>query len=127
MRETKLLLLTWKQDSEGTEARRKFSINFPLALSNWMGIFFSPMPQNNIQQVFRRLHALLVEEYSGEDLQIIACPSTEQVQLTGNWHILMTLQQPSKNTAETSAGPTQLELISFVHLFQINLLLSVNK
>lgn len=91
-----------------------------------MGIFF-PLPQNNIQQVFRRLHAFLVEEYSGEDLQIIACPSTEQVQLTGNWHILITLQQLSKNTAEPSAGQTQLELISFVHLFQINLLLSVNK
>uniref|UniRef100_H3BW62 Uncharacterized protein n=1 Tax=Tetraodon nigroviridis TaxID=99883 RepID=H3BW62_TETNG len=42
---------------------------------------FSPLPQNNIQQVFRRLHALLVEEYSGEDLQIIACPSTEQINL----------------------------------------------
>lgn len=37
-------------------------------------------PQNNIQQVFQRLHALLQEEYSGEDLQIIACPSMEQVQ-----------------------------------------------
>lgn len=82
--------MTWKQDSEGTEARWKFSINFPSALSNWMGMFF-PLPQNNIQQVFRRLHAFLLEEYSGEDLQIIACPSTEQVQLTGNWHILITL------------------------------------
>lgn len=38
-----------------------------------------PFPQNNIQQVFQRLHAMLQEEYSGEDLQIIACPSTEQV------------------------------------------------
>lgn len=58
--------------------------------------FFPPLPQNNIQQVFRRLQALLVEEYSGEDLQIIACPSTEQVQLTGNWHILKTRQQSTK-------------------------------
>lgn len=38
--------------------------------------------QNNIQQVFQRLHALLQEEYSGEDLQIIACPSMEQVSPT---------------------------------------------
>lgn len=38
------------------------------------------LPQNNIQQVFQRLHALLQEEYSGEDLQIVACPSMEQVQ-----------------------------------------------
>lgn len=37
-----------------------------------------------------------MEEYSGEDLQIIACPSTEQVQLTGNWHILITRQQSTK-------------------------------
>lgn len=35
--------------------------------------------QNNIQQVFQKLHGLLQEEYSGEDLQIIACPSMEQV------------------------------------------------
>lgn len=39
--------------------------------------------QNNIQQVFQRLHALLQEEYSGEDLQIIACPSMEQVHYCG--------------------------------------------
>lgn len=37
---TKLLRLTWKQDSEGTEARWKFSFNFPPALTNWME--FSP-------------------------------------------------------------------------------------
>lgn len=51
-------------------------------------IFFLPSlvcPQNNIQQVFQRLHALLQEEYSGEDLQIIACPSTEQV--SGSAHL----------------------------------------
>lgn len=93
-----------------------------------MGIFFpTPLPQNNIQQVFRRLHALLVEEYSGEDLQIIACPSTEQVQLTGNSHNLIPLRQSFRKTAEKSAGQTHMELICFVHLFQINLLLSVNK
>lgn len=38
--------------------------------------------QNNVQQVFQRLHVLLQEEYSGEDLQIIACPSMEQVLIT---------------------------------------------
>uniref|UniRef100_A0A8C2Q1L3 Conserved oligomeric Golgi complex subunit 3 n=1 Tax=Cyprinus carpio TaxID=7962 RepID=A0A8C2Q1L3_CYPCA len=37
--------------------------------------------QNNVQQVFQRLQALLQEEYSGEDLQIIACPSMEQINL----------------------------------------------
>lgn len=29
--------------------------------------------------MFMKLHTLLQEEYSGEDLQIIACPSMEQV------------------------------------------------
>ncbi|XP_061082338.1 conserved oligomeric Golgi complex subunit 3 [Conger conger] len=43
-------------------------------------ILFKPV-RNNIQQVFQRLHALLQEEFSGEDLQIIACPSMEQVNL----------------------------------------------
>ncbi|XP_042313287.1 conserved oligomeric Golgi complex subunit 3 isoform X2 [Sceloporus undulatus] len=40
-------------------------------------ILFKPV-RNNIQQVFQKLHALLKEEYSNEDLQIIACPSMEQ-------------------------------------------------
>ncbi|XP_054643703.1 conserved oligomeric Golgi complex subunit 3 isoform X3 [Dunckerocampus dactyliophorus] len=43
-------------------------------------ILFKPV-RNNIQQVFQRLHSLLQEEYSGEDLQIIACPSVEQINL----------------------------------------------
>ncbi|XP_035250087.1 conserved oligomeric Golgi complex subunit 3 [Anguilla anguilla] len=43
-------------------------------------ILFKPV-RNNIQQVFQRLHALLQEEFSGEDLQIIACPSMEQINL----------------------------------------------
>lgn len=97
------------------------------SVTRWEFFFSLLLPQNNIQQVFRRLHALLVEEYSGEDLQIIACPSTEQVQLTGNWYNLIPLRQSFKNAAEKSAGHTHMELISFVHLFQINLLLSVNK
>ncbi|KAJ8253497.1 hypothetical protein GJAV_G00213790 [Gymnothorax javanicus] len=43
-------------------------------------ILFKPV-RNNIQQVFQKLHALLQEEFSGEDLQIIACPSMEQINL----------------------------------------------
>ncbi|KAK5920889.1 hypothetical protein CgunFtcFv8_024642 [Champsocephalus gunnari] len=43
-------------------------------------ILFKPV-RTNIQQVFQRLHASLQEEYSGEDLQIIACPSMEQINL----------------------------------------------
>nr|XP_006009291.1 PREDICTED: conserved oligomeric Golgi complex subunit 3 isoform X1 [Latimeria chalumnae] len=43
-------------------------------------ILFKPV-RNNIQQVFQKLHAMLQEEFSGEDLQIIACPSMEQVNL----------------------------------------------
>ncbi|KAJ8378332.1 hypothetical protein AAFF_G00243520, partial [Aldrovandia affinis] len=43
-------------------------------------ILFKPV-RSNIQQVFQRLHALLQEEFSGEDLQIIACPSMEQINL----------------------------------------------
>ncbi|ETE71564.1 Conserved oligomeric Golgi complex subunit 3, partial [Ophiophagus hannah] len=43
-------------------------------------ILFKPV-RNNIQQVFQKLHAILKEEFSNEDLQIIACPSMEQVNL----------------------------------------------
>ncbi|TNN04252.1 hypothetical protein fugu_001281 [Takifugu bimaculatus] len=56
------------------------SMSLYLANRDTEFILFKPV-RNNIQQVFRRLHALLVEEYSGEDLQIIACPSTEQINL----------------------------------------------
>ncbi|ELV11590.1 Conserved oligomeric Golgi complex subunit 3 [Tupaia chinensis] len=41
-------------------------------------ILFKPV-RNNIQQVFQKFHALLKEEFSPEDIQIIACPSMEQV------------------------------------------------
>lgn len=78
--------LTWKQGSEGGRtADGNVVLIFPPALGNRLAFydfFFSSSlvcPQNNLQQVFQRLHALLQEEYSGEDLQIIACPSTEQV------------------------------------------------
>ncbi|KAG8137741.1 hypothetical protein E2320_004948, partial [Naja naja] len=37
------------------------------------------LSKNNVQQVFQKLHAVLKEEFSNEDLQIIACPSMEQV------------------------------------------------
>ncbi|KAJ8785462.1 hypothetical protein J1605_007059 [Eschrichtius robustus] len=40
-------------------------------------ILFKPV-RNNIQQVFQRFHVLLKEEFSPEDIQIIACPSMEQ-------------------------------------------------
>ncbi|KAL2310860.1 hypothetical protein Nmel_002538 [Mimus melanotis] len=43
-------------------------------------ILFKPV-RNNIQQMFQKLHTLLKEEFSNEDLQIIACPSMEQVNL----------------------------------------------
>lgn len=38
-----------------------------------------PPPKNNIQQVYQKFHALLKEEFTPEDIQIIACPSMEQV------------------------------------------------
>uniref|UniRef100_A0A8C6W532 Conserved oligomeric Golgi complex subunit 3 n=1 Tax=Nannospalax galili TaxID=1026970 RepID=A0A8C6W532_NANGA len=41
-------------------------------------ILFKPV-RNNIQQVFQKFHALLKEEFTPEDIQIIACPSMEQV------------------------------------------------
>uniref|UniRef100_A0A8C7GE30 Conserved oligomeric Golgi complex subunit 3 n=1 Tax=Oncorhynchus kisutch TaxID=8019 RepID=A0A8C7GE30_ONCKI len=56
------------------------SMSLYLANRDTEFILFKPV-RNNIQQVFQRLHALLQEEYSGEDLQIIACPSMEQVRL----------------------------------------------
>ncbi|KAF3825818.1 hypothetical protein GH733_006645, partial [Mirounga leonina] len=40
-------------------------------------ILFKPV-RNNIQQVFQKFHVLLKEEFSPEDVQIIACPSMEQ-------------------------------------------------
>uniref|UniRef100_A0A3Q3XP49 Conserved oligomeric Golgi complex subunit 3 n=1 Tax=Mola mola TaxID=94237 RepID=A0A3Q3XP49_MOLML len=56
------------------------SMSLYLANRDTEFILFKPV-RNNIQQVFQRLHALLQEEYSGEDLQIIACPSIEQINL----------------------------------------------
>ncbi|EPY78919.1 conserved oligomeric Golgi complex subunit 3 isoform 1 [Camelus ferus] len=41
-------------------------------------ILFKPV-RNNIQQIFQKFHVLLKEEFSPEDIQIIACPSMEQV------------------------------------------------
>uniref|UniRef100_A0A8C5CKW8 Conserved oligomeric Golgi complex subunit 3 n=1 Tax=Gadus morhua TaxID=8049 RepID=A0A8C5CKW8_GADMO len=56
------------------------SMSLYLANRDTEFILFKPV-RNNIQQVFQKTHALLQEEYSGEDLQIIACPSMEQVNL----------------------------------------------
>uniref|UniRef100_A0A671T3X9 Conserved oligomeric Golgi complex subunit 3 n=1 Tax=Sinocyclocheilus anshuiensis TaxID=1608454 RepID=A0A671T3X9_9TELE len=56
------------------------SLSLYLANKDTEFILFKPV-RNNVQQVFQRLHALLQEEYSGEDLQIIACPSMEQINL----------------------------------------------
>uniref|UniRef100_A0A8C4IQG4 Conserved oligomeric Golgi complex subunit 3 n=1 Tax=Dicentrarchus labrax TaxID=13489 RepID=A0A8C4IQG4_DICLA len=56
------------------------SMSLYLANRDTEFILFKPV-RNNIQQVFQRLHALLQEEYSGEDLQIVACPSMEQINL----------------------------------------------
>ncbi|KAK2904656.1 hypothetical protein Q8A67_006455 [Cirrhinus molitorella] len=56
------------------------SMSLYLANKDTEFILFKPV-RNNIQQVFQRLHAFLQEEYSGEDLQIIACPSMEQINL----------------------------------------------
>ncbi|ELK35205.1 Conserved oligomeric Golgi complex subunit 3 [Myotis davidii] len=41
-------------------------------------ILFKPV-RNNVQQVFQKLHVLLKEEFSPEDIHIIACPTMEQV------------------------------------------------
>ncbi|CAM2096114.1 conserved oligomeric Golgi complex subunit 3 isoform X1 [Lepidochelys kempii] len=56
------------------------SMSLYLANKDTEFILFKPV-RNNIQQVFQKLHALLKEEFSNEDLQIIACPSMEQVNL----------------------------------------------
>ncbi|XP_018597021.1 conserved oligomeric Golgi complex subunit 3 [Scleropages formosus] len=56
------------------------SMSLYLANKDTEFILFKPV-RNNIQQAFQKMHALLQEEYSGEDLQIIACPSMEQVNL----------------------------------------------
>uniref|UniRef100_A0AAY5F4Z0 Conserved oligomeric Golgi complex subunit 3 n=1 Tax=Electrophorus electricus TaxID=8005 RepID=A0AAY5F4Z0_ELEEL len=56
------------------------SMSLYLANKDTEFILFKPV-RNNIQQVFQRLHSMLAEEYSGEDLQIIASPSMEQISL----------------------------------------------
>ncbi|RXN01200.1 Conserved oligomeric Golgi complex subunit 3 [Acipenser ruthenus] len=56
------------------------SMSLYLANKDTEFILFKPV-RNNIQQVFQKLHAMLQEEYSVEDLQIIACPSVEQINL----------------------------------------------
>ncbi|MBN3277693.1 COG3 protein, partial [Polyodon spathula] len=56
------------------------SMSLYLANKDTEFILFKPV-RNNIQQVFQKLHAMLQEEYSEEDLQIIACPSMEQVEI----------------------------------------------
>ncbi|XP_030642853.1 conserved oligomeric Golgi complex subunit 3 isoform X1 [Chanos chanos] len=56
------------------------SMSLYLANKDTEFILFKPV-RNNIQQVFQKLHIVLQEEYSGEDLQIIACPSMEQINL----------------------------------------------
>uniref|UniRef100_A0A663MCL7 Conserved oligomeric Golgi complex subunit 3 n=1 Tax=Athene cunicularia TaxID=194338 RepID=A0A663MCL7_ATHCN len=53
-------------------------------------ILFKPV-RNNIQQMFQKLHALLKEEFSNEDLQIIACPSMEQVYIETPWFLSVAL------------------------------------
>uniref|UniRef100_A0AAY4DLG7 Conserved oligomeric Golgi complex subunit 3 n=1 Tax=Denticeps clupeoides TaxID=299321 RepID=A0AAY4DLG7_9TELE len=69
------------------------SMSLYLANRDTEFILFKPV-RNNVQQVFQRLHAFLLEEYSGEDLQIIACPSTEQVKSQSNPHIRCSRPQP---------------------------------
>ncbi|XP_069496876.1 conserved oligomeric Golgi complex subunit 3 [Ambystoma mexicanum] len=56
------------------------SMSLYLANKDTEFILFKPV-RNNIQQVFQRMHAMLKEEFSNEDLHIIACPSMEQVNL----------------------------------------------
>ncbi|XP_038658615.1 conserved oligomeric Golgi complex subunit 3 [Scyliorhinus canicula] len=43
-------------------------------------ILFKPV-RSNIQHTFQKLHGVLQEDFSGEDLQIIACPSLDQINL----------------------------------------------
>lgn len=56
------------------------SMSLYLANKDTEFILFKPV-RNNIQQVFQRIHSMLKEEFTNEDLQIIACPSMEQVNL----------------------------------------------
>lgn len=56
------------------------SLSLYLANKDTEFILFKPV-RNNVQQVFQRLHVFLQEEFSGEDLQIIGCPSMEQINL----------------------------------------------
>lgn len=54
---------------------------------------FSFLYKNNIQQAFQKLHTLLKEEFSSEDLQIIACPSMEQVRIETPYFVVYFFMQ----------------------------------
>ncbi|CAH2224041.1 conserved oligomeric Golgi complex subunit 3 isoform X1 [Pelobates cultripes] len=56
------------------------SMSLYLANKDTEFILFKPV-RSNIQQIFQKVHMLLKEEFGSEDLQIIACPSMEQVNL----------------------------------------------
>ncbi|BFZ06191.1 hypothetical protein BsWGS_09229 [Bradybaena similaris] len=56
------------------------SMSLYLANKDTEAILFRPI-KVNVQQGFQKLQELLREQYSEEDIQIIACPSSEQVNL----------------------------------------------
>ncbi|XP_053563974.1 conserved oligomeric Golgi complex subunit 3 [Bombina bombina] len=56
------------------------SMSLYLANKDTEFILFKPV-RGNIQQVFQKMHMLLKEDFTSEDLEIIACPSMEQVNL----------------------------------------------
>ncbi|KAK0059752.1 conserved oligomeric Golgi complex subunit 3-like isoform X1 [Biomphalaria pfeifferi] len=56
------------------------SMSLYLANKDTEAILFRPI-KVNVQQTFQKFHDLITQEYSEEDILIIACPSTEQVNL----------------------------------------------
>ncbi|XP_034792595.1 conserved oligomeric Golgi complex subunit 3 isoform X5 [Pan paniscus] len=76
-------------------------------------ILFKPV-RNNIQQVFQKFHALLKEEFSPEDIQIIACPSMEQ-SLKGRLTTLPTTHCIEQGTVDY--GGMFVSLSVFVYSF----------
>ncbi|XP_012866445.1 PREDICTED: conserved oligomeric Golgi complex subunit 3 [Dipodomys ordii] len=81
----------WAQPAKvgelGTTAYKTLKTKLPLILKSMSlylsnketeFILFKPV-KNNIQQVFQKFHTLLKEEFSPEDIEVIACPSMEQV------------------------------------------------
>ncbi|XP_036153050.1 conserved oligomeric Golgi complex subunit 3 isoform X2 [Myotis myotis] len=69
-------------------------------------ILFKPV-RNNVQQVFQKLHVLLKEEFSPEDIHIIACPTMEQPRPPANQSDYMQINPTKMAASSHGAGASR--------------------